>query len=62
MRRVVAIAVIAECCIVALLLFTDIKDFIWTHPWWHSFLVAIPGIAAPILAYLELQHSGEANG
>jgi hypothetical protein len=61
MRRVVAIAVIAEFCIIALLLSNDIKVFIWTHPWWHSFLVAIPGLTAPILAYLELQHSGEAN-
>jgi hypothetical protein len=61
MRRVVAIAVIAEFCIAALLLSNDIKNFIWTHPWWHSFLVAMPGIAAPILAYLELRHSGEAN-
>jgi hypothetical protein len=47
MRRIVAIAVMAEVCIVALLLYNDIRDFIWTHPWWHSFLVAIPGIAAP---------------
>jgi hypothetical protein len=61
MRRVVAIAVIAEFCIIAILLYNDIKDFIWTHPWWHSFLVAIPGIAAPILACLELRHSAEAN-
>lgn len=61
MRRVIAIAVIAEFCIAVLLLSSDIKDFIWTHPWWHSFLVAIPSIAAPILAYLELGHSRVAN-
>ena len=46
---------------VAVLLYNDIKSFIWTHPWWHSFLVAIPGIAAPVLAGFELQHSKEAN-
>ena len=61
MRRVVAIAVIAGFCFAVLLLYNDIKDFIWTHPWWHSFLVAIPAIAAPILAYLELGHSREAS-
>src|SRR5215469_13481918 len=61
MRRVVPIALIADVCIVALVLYNEIRDFIWTHPWWHSFLVAIPGIAAPILACLELRHSGEAN-
>jgi hypothetical protein len=61
MRRVVAIAIVAEVCIVAILLHNDIKDFLWTHPWWQSFLAAIPGIAAPILAWFELQHSREAN-
>ena len=61
MRRVLAIAVIAAFCFAVLFLYNDIKDFIWTHPWWHSFLLAIPGIAAPILAYLELGHSREAN-
>ncbi len=61
MRRAIAIAVIAEFCIAALLLLNDIKDFLWTHPWWHSLLVAIPGIAAPILAWFELRHSTEAN-
>src|ERR1700752_3710114 len=61
MRRVVAITVIVDVCMVVLLLYSDIKDFLWTHPWWHSFLVAIPGIAALILAYLELRHSGKAK-
>lgn len=61
MRRVVAIAVIAEFCLVALLLHNQIKDFFWAHPWWQSFLVAIPGIAAPIFAWFELQHSRDAN-
>jgi|SRR6516164_7334984 hypothetical protein len=61
MRRTIAIAVIAEFCIAVLLLFNDIKDFLWTRPWWQSFLVAIPGIAAPILAWFELRRSGEAN-
>jgi hypothetical protein len=44
-----------------LVLHNEIKDFIWTHPWWHSFLVLIPTIAVPILAILELGHSREAN-
>lgn len=61
MRRVFAIAVIAEFCIVALLLHNEIKNFLWTHPWWQSFLAGVPGIAAPILAWFELQHSREAN-
>jgi len=61
MRRVFAIAVIAAFCFAVLFLYNDIKDFIWTHPWWHSFFIAIPGIAAPILAYKELRHSRETN-
>ena len=46
---------------VLIVLHSDIKDFLWTHPWWHSFLVALPTIALPILAYFESRHSGEAN-
>jgi len=46
---------------VVVLLRTAIKDFLWTHPWWHGFLIAVPTIALPILAYFELRHSGEAN-
>jgi hypothetical protein len=59
--RAFAIAVVLEMAFVAVLLHSAIKDFLWTHPWWHSFLVAVPVIAVPILAYFELRHSGEAN-
>jgi hypothetical protein len=61
MKRAFAVAVVAELLITILLLHSQIKDFLWTHPWWHSFLVLIPTIAVPILATLELLHSREAN-
>ena len=61
MKRAFAIAVIAEICIALAVLHSEIKDFLWTHPWWHSFLVLVPTIAVPILAGLELFHSKEAN-
>lgn len=61
MRRAFAITVIAELVLACLVLQSSIKDFLWGHPWWHSFLVAIPVIAVPILAYFELRHSSEAN-
>jgi hypothetical protein len=61
MKRVFAIAAVAESVLVAVLLHSAIKDFLWMHPWWHSFLIAVPTIALPILAYFELRHSGEAN-
>jgi len=61
MKRAFAIAVIAELVVAVVLLHATIKDFLWTHPWWHSFLVAVPTIALPILAYFEWRHSGEAN-
>ena len=61
MKRLFAIAAVAELVIVVVLLHSAIKDFLWTHPWWHSFLIAVPTIALPILAYFELRHSGEAN-
>jgi len=61
MKRAFAISVVAELSIALLLLHSDIKDFLWTHPWWHSFLVLVPTISVPILAALELVHSREAN-
>src|SRR5947207_4076835 len=61
MRRPLAIAAVLGTIFVPLRLWSDIKDFLWTHPWWHSFLVAVPAIASVILACLELRHSGEAN-
>jgi hypothetical protein len=61
MKRAFVYGVIAELCIVMLVLHSEIKDFIWTHPRRHSFLVLIPTIAVPILAILELGHSKEAN-
>jgi hypothetical protein len=54
MTRTFAIAVIVELCIALSILHSEIKDFLWTHPWRHSFLVLIPTIAVPILAVLEL--------
>ena len=61
MKRAFVIAAVIELGFVVVLLHSTIKDFLWTHPWWHSFLVAIPTIALPILACLDLLHSGEAN-
>jgi hypothetical protein len=58
---VIAIAVVAEICILALLLHNLIKDFLFIHPWVQAFIAAIPAIAVPILAWFELQHSNEAN-
>src|SRR5216684_280510 len=61
MKRVFAIAAVAVWVFAFVLLRSAIKDFLWTHPWWHSFLVAVPIIALPVLAYFELRHSSEAN-
>jgi hypothetical protein len=61
MRRIFAFAVIAAFCLAAILLHSEIKDFLFSHPWWQSCLAAMPEIAAPILALLELRHTGEAN-
>jgi hypothetical protein len=61
MKRVFAIAAVTAWVFVLVLLRSAIKDFLWTHPWWHSFVVGLPTIALPILAYLELRHSAKAN-
>lgn len=60
-RRAVAISSILALIVAVLLLWSDIKDFLWVHPWWQSAIVALPGIALVVLACLELRHSGEAN-
>jgi hypothetical protein len=61
MKRSFAMVAAAELVLVIILLHSAIKDFLWSHPWWQSFLLAVPTIALPILAYFELRHSGEAN-
>lgn len=61
MKRAIVIAALVWSLSLAILLQTPIKDWLWTHPWWHSFLVALPGIIAAGITLLELQHSGEAN-
>jgi hypothetical protein len=61
MKRALVIAALIWSLVLATLLQTPIKDWLWTHPWWHSFMVALPGIIAAGIALLELQHSGEAN-
>jgi len=62
MRRVLAIAAFSVLVLDLIVLRSAINDFLWTHPWWHSFLLAVPTIALPILAYFELRHLGEVDG
>jgi hypothetical protein len=61
MRRTVAIAAIIGWVFALFLLLPDIKNFLLTHPWWHSLLAAVPGIAVLVLAWFELRDSAEAN-
>jgi hypothetical protein len=61
MNRVFAIASVAALLILAVLLHTPIKDFLYIHPWFHSAIVAMPTIALAVFAYFDLQHADEAN-
>jgi len=61
MKELLAIALVTDLLTAIVVLRSEIKDFLWAHPWWHSFLVALPAIALPVLAYFELRHSSEAN-
>jgi hypothetical protein len=58
MKRACAVGAVVVLILVAYLLHSPIKDFLWAHPWWHSFLVAVPAF---ILGYLEWRGSNEAN-
>jgi len=61
MKSALVIAALVWSLLLALLLQTSIKDWLCTHPWWHAFLVALPGIVAGGIGLLELRHSSEAN-
>ena len=58
MKRALAIAAFVELAILSVVLHTEIKDFLYVHPWLFSGLAAAPAL---IIAFLELLHSGEAN-
>jgi hypothetical protein len=60
-RRLVAICSLVALAVSLVLLHSDIKDFLLSHPWWADLFAALPGIALVVLAYFELCHSGEAN-
>ncbi len=59
MKRVLAIAAIADVLILAVVMHGAIKDFLWTHPWWHSTLVSLPTIFLAVLSFLEWRDSGQ---
>jgi hypothetical protein len=43
------------------ILYSDIVKVLAARPWWEDLIVAVATVAVPILALLELRHSGEAN-
>ena len=61
MKRALALAAGFVLVVVIVLLHTPAKDWLWTHPWWHSFIVAVPTLALAIIALIELKHSEDAN-
>ena len=40
---------------------SPVKEWLWIHPWWHRFLLAIPAIALALIAFVELRRSEKAN-
>jgi hypothetical protein len=38
-----------------------LKEAEWLHSWWKSALIVFPEVAVPVIAFLELRHSAEAN-
>jgi hypothetical protein len=44
-----------------LFLYSDVVKILATRPWWEDLIVAAATVAVPILAFLELRHSAEAN-
>src|SRR5215469_13343525 len=60
-RQVFATCFLAAFVFALILFYSSIKEFFSSHQWWEDTLVALAGIAVPVLAYFELRHSGEAN-
>lgn len=60
-RRLFAICFFVALVLVIILFNSEIKEFFSSHSWWQDALVGLAGITAPVLAYFELRHSGEAN-
>lgn len=60
-RRLTAICSLVAFAFVVILFYSDMKESFSSHHCWEDTLVALAGIAVPILAYFELRHSGEAN-
>jgi hypothetical protein len=60
-RRLSAICSLLALALVLVLFHSEIKGFFSSHSWWEDALVALAGVAVPVLAYFELRHSGEAN-
>jgi len=58
MKRVIAIAAIADLGFLAVALYTKVKDFLFVHHWLLSALAVAPAL---VIAGLESRHSGEAN-
>jgi hypothetical protein len=58
MKQLVITVPIILLLVLAALLHTSIRNFLWVHPWWHTALVAVPTLA---LALFGPQHSREAN-
>ena len=39
-----------------------IRQFFWTHPWWHAAAVIVPPVlVAAFFSWRELRHSADAN-
>lgn len=60
-RRLAATCFLVAFALVAILSYSEIKEFFSSHLWWEDTLVAFAGIAAPVLAYFEWRHSGDAS-
>lgn len=54
-------AAVGDLAVLAMVLRVSIMDFVWTHPWWQTALVAVAAISLPVLAYLEWRDSEAAS-
>jgi len=60
-RRAIVGSFVGAWLLAVAFLFSDIVKVLAARPWWQDLAVAVATVAVPLLAFLELRHSAEAN-
>jgi hypothetical protein len=60
-RWAVVVSLVIAWVFAVIFLYPDVMKVLAARPWWEDFAIVLATVAVPILAFLELRHSAEAN-